>query len=154
MLSRLQLSRLQRLFLGISLLLVGSLILGRGYLTPLGLPPLAQAADHEKPRSVQLIIDYADGVQKRFTKLPWREEMTVYEALLAAGRHPRGIKIKFRGSGATAFVMQIDDLKNEGFGADAKNWIYKVNGETASLGAGSMRLERGDIILWTYGQLK
>ena len=46
--------------------------------------PPAKATEH-----VRLIIDYGDGVQKHYTELPWRPEMTVLDALRLAQEHPR-----------------------------------------------------------------
>jgi hypothetical protein len=73
--------------------------------------------------------------------------MTVLDAMKAAQEHPRGIKLQFRGSGATAFLTQIDDLKNEGSG---RNWIYRVNGELAERSFAVQKLEAGDAVLWKF----
>ena len=77
-------------------------------------PISGAAAADSAPPTVRLVIDYGDGVQKHFTKLPWKEGATVLDALQGAANHRRGIEFKHRGTGATAFVTQIDDLKNEG----------------------------------------
>jgi hypothetical protein len=98
--------------------------------------------------TVRLMIDYGDGSQKTFTSLAWKEKMTVFDALKAAEKHPRGIKVTHTGSGAGVFITAIDDLKNEG--ADGRNWRYTVNDQPAGVGAGGMELKAGDAIVWRF----
>lgn len=97
--------------------------------------------------AVSLSIDYGDGVELRFRELPYRAEMTVLDALTAAGKHPRGVKLVQRGRGATAMITEIDGLKNDPSG---KNWIFSVNGKTAEVGAGAYELQAGDAVLWEF----
>jgi hypothetical protein len=120
----------------ILLLMIGFLVLSA-----------ASSAAAQEPELVRLVVNYADGVEKHFTALPWREGMTVFDAMQAAQEHPRGIKIQFRGSGATAFLTQIDDVKNEGSG---RNWIYRVNGELAERSFAVQKLAAGDAVLWKF----
>lgn len=105
----------------------------------------ACAAD--APPSVQLTIDYGDGVQTRFKALPFRQGMTVLDALVAAQKHPRGVKFVQRGKGAGAMVTELGGLKNEGSG---KNWLYSVGGKPAEESAGIHELKPGDAILWEF----
>lgn len=100
-----------------------------------------------KPTTVHLTIDYGDGVEKQFTGLAWKAEMTVFDVLVAAKQHLRGIHFEHRGSGETAFVTQIDDLKNEGAG---RNWTYQLNGKRPSVGSGVQKVQAGDRILWKF----
>ena len=109
------------------------------------LPVIASA--QEPAARVEVVINYGDGVEKRFTAVPWKEEMTVLDAMKHAQNHPRGIKFEHRGSGATTFLTQIDDLKNEGSG---RNWIYRVNGELATCSFAIHELKRGDAVLWSF----
>jgi hypothetical protein len=101
----------------------------------------------EPAAAVRLIVDYGDGVQKHFTALPWKAEMTVLDAMKAAQEHPRGVKLQYRGSGATAFLTQIDDVKNEGAG---RNWVYRVNDQLAERSFGVFPLKAGDTVLWKF----
>src|SRR5262249_5912540 len=112
----------------------------------LGIAPLLQAAD-AKPQTVRLVVDYGDGVEVHFTALAWRDRMTVLDALTAAQAHKHGISFTYRGSGDTAMVTKIGDLKNEGNG---KNWIYSVNGKTGEISAGIAPLKLGDAVLWKF----
>jgi hypothetical protein len=99
--------------------------------------------------AVELVIDYGDGAEKRFTRIPHRDGMTALAALQFAARHPRGIAIESSGSGSAALVTKIDDLANEA-GADAKNWLYRVNGKLADKSCGAYVLSPGDVILWKF----
>ena len=115
----------------------------------------ALATDSATPnRTVRLIIDYNDGVEKHFTALVFRDGMTVLDAVKAAKASPHGITFVHRGRGPTALLTQIDDLKNQGGGRSKKNWLFKVNGKLATVGFGSYRLEPADVIRWTFGVYK
>jgi hypothetical protein len=103
-----------------------------------------------KPSTVPLVIDYADGVELRFSNLQWKSKMTALDLLKLAAEHPHGVKFKMRGSGANAFVTQIGDLKNEGGTATSRNWILKVDGKQTDIGAGAHVIEPGQAILWKF----
>lgn len=118
----------------------------------IGVAPVARTEAAEAPgkgRAVRVVIDYGDGVQKHFTRLTWKPGMTVLDALKAAAKHPRGIKIDYRGDGSTAFLTRIDDLENEGGG---RNWLYRVNNKLADCGFGAFALKSGDAVLWKFAQ--
>jgi hypothetical protein len=102
-------------------------------------------------KNVSLTINYGDGVEKRFTAIPWKSEMTVLDVLEAARKHPRGIRFKYRGSGQRAFLFQIDDVTNEGKG---DNWIFRVNKKLAEQSFAITRVNAGDVILWEFGEYK
>ena len=106
--------------------------------------PLLAAAPQP---TVRLIVDYGDGVQTHYTALPWKGEMTVVDALAAAQKHPRSLKITQRGRGASALITAIGGLENEGRG---RNWLFSVNGKEADVGAGSYELQAGDSVLWEF----
>ncbi|MGY8767419.1 MAG: DUF4430 domain-containing protein [Pirellulales bacterium] len=129
--------------LNLALILVFSLILG--------ILLSGSSAQAQQPKNstntVQIVIDYNDGVEKHFTAIPWKAKMTVLDAMKQVEKHPRGIKIKFRGSGSIAFLTEIDALKNTGSG---KNWIYRVNGEKAEKSFGAAELKSGDSVLWRF----
>jgi hypothetical protein len=99
--------------------------------------------------AVELVIDYGDGVQKRFTRIPHEDGMTALAALGSAAKHPRGIKFENTGSGAAALVRRIDDVANES-SRDGKNWLYRINGKLADKSAGAYVLSPGDVILWRF----
>lgn len=100
-------------------------------------------------QTVVLVIDYADGVEKHFRQLPWKAGATVLDVIRAAQRHPRGSQFVYRGSGDTAFLTQIDDVKNEGGG---RNWVYSINGEVGKRGFAVSEVKAGDRVLWKFTQ--
>jgi hypothetical protein len=102
----------------------------------------------EKRGTVKLVIDYGDGVQKVFPALEWKEGMTVLDAMEKAKAPAHGITFKYTGKNETAFLTQIDDLKNEGGGKEKKNWQYWVNEAYADKGFGVRKLDKGDVVLW------
>lgn len=105
----------------------------------------------DAPKRVRLVVDYGDGVQKHFTALAWHDGMTVLDAMQLAVKHPRGIKMKYRGKGATAFLTQIDELENEGA---KRNWIYRVNDKLGDRSFAIQTLKPGDTILWKFGEYR
>ena len=129
---------------------------GAGSATPPTAPaPAKPAAPAAHARHVKLVIDYGDGVQKHFVTIEHYAGMTVFDALLAARAHVRGIEIEHTGSGATALVRRIDDLKNQGAGASAgesRNWQYYVNDKYATAGAGATKIEPGDVVRWVFAR--
>lgn len=104
----------------------------------------------ENAPTVRLTIDYGDGVQKSFVALAWHDKMTVFDALQAAEKHSRGIRVAHTGSGETTFITAIDDLANEG--QDARNWRYIINDKPARYSAGVAELKPGDSIVWRFGK--
>ena len=76
--------------------------------------------------------------------------MTVFDAMNAAKTHPHGITFSYRGSGTTAFLMQIDDVKSQGGGAGKKNWQLWVNTHYADRGFATSPVQALDVIFWRY----
>jgi Domain of unknown function (DUF4430) len=112
------------------------------------------ARAEDKPNTVKVVVDYGDGVQKVFPALEWQEGMTVLEAMEKAKTPAHGITFKYTGKGETAFLTQIDDLKNEGGGKAKKNWKYLVNDVYADKSCGVRKLENGDVVLWRFTHLE
>ena len=115
-----------------------------------GLARCAAAAEPAKA-TVAMVIDYDDGVEKHFRQLAWKPGMTVLEVLQAAKQHPRGIQFMHRGDGDTAFLTQIDDLKNEGSG---RNWIFLINGKLGQRSFAVTEVKASDRVLWKFTQYK
>lgn len=102
------------------------------------------------PATVRLVVRYGDGAELHLTSLPWREGMTVLDALNAAKAHRHGIGFTHQGSGRSALVTKIGDQKNEGGGETGKNWMFYVNDKPAEVGAGVLKLKPGDVVLWKF----
>jgi hypothetical protein len=111
----------------------------------------AQELFKDEKKTVSLTIDYADGVQKTFKALEWKEKQTVLDVLQAASKHPRGIKFKHRGSGETVLVTEIDDVANR---REGNSWLYEVNGKLADRSCGVYELKAGDSVLWKFGNYR
>lgn len=97
-----------------------------------------------------MVIDYDDGVEKHF-QLAWKPGLTVLDVLQAAQRHPRGIQFVYRGERDTAFLTQIDDLKNEGRG---RNWLFSVNGQLGQRGFAVTEVKASDRVRWQFTRYK
>lgn len=120
-----------------------------GLLT-VSLSPILGTLRGEEPKKVATVsveVDYGDGASRRFGQLAFKDGDTVHEATLAATRHPRGIKCEIKGTGGNAFLVSIDDVKNEGTG---KNWIFYVNDKKADRGMGVFKLKAGDSVAWKF----
>ena len=113
----------------------------------LGAMPVAPAVAAQKAATVQLVVDYGDGAELRFKALPWKEGMTVLDALNAAQAHRHGITFVTRGKGSSTLVTKIGDLANEG---DGKNWLYSVNEKRGEVSAALQKVEPSDAILWRF----
>jgi hypothetical protein len=107
------------------------------------------AAD-SKMQTVQMVVDYGDGVQVHFNALSWKPEMTVVDALIAAQAHPHGVSFRSRGSAGRTLVTEIGGVKNEGGGQASRNWMFWVNEKKADVSSGAYHLKPQDAILWKF----
>lgn len=130
-------TRCRRLLIGTALILVA------------GALAVPTNAAEPSPPTIVLTIDYGDGVQKRFPRLAWKESMTVLDAMQAAQDHPRGMTFRYRGRRTTAFLVQIDDLENQG---RDRNWLYRINGKLADRSFAVQTVQPKDQITWEFGQ--
>lgn len=97
---------------------------------------------------VSLTVDYGDNSQRRYAAIVWEEGMSVLDVLERVSQHPRGVSFKFRGSGRTAFLFELDGVANQGTGG--KNWLFQVGGEMAKQSFASTFVQSGDDILWQF----
>lgn len=61
----------------------------------------------------------------------------------------KGIKVTTSGFGKMVYVRGIGDLFEKQYG-NLSGWMYKVNGNSPNVGAGSYTLSDGDNIVWYY----
>jgi hypothetical protein len=110
----------------------------------------AAAGDRAQAQSatVRLVIDYGDGVIKTITNLPWTKGSTVLDVMNAAKSRPQGIRFGYTGSGASAFLTQIDDIANEGGGK--KNWQLWVNTSYADKSFAVHEVQPLDVVFWRF----
>jgi len=116
---------------------------------------LVVCAQSQAPQTIQLTIDYNDGVQKQFV-LPFQAGMTVFDAMTAAKANPHGLtfdcdpKFPCNAGRANRMLASIDDVKNQGSGASARNWVFWVNGVASDQGFGVCKIGSTDKILWKF----
>lgn len=121
---------------------------------PFALVIFATTAYPQAPtKTVVLVIDFGDKEStKRYDKIPWREKMTVIDAMNTAMKMDKSLKFESRGSGRTTFVTKIGDLKNQG--SSGNNWLFRVNKKLGDRSAAVYRLKAGDTIRWEFGEYK
>lgn len=101
-------------------------------------------------KAVRLVIDYGDGVEKHFTRLTVTGQVTCLELMQQAKKHKRGISFKHQGKGATALLLEIDGVKNEGNG---KNWVFRINDQLGDRSFGIATVKAGDTLKWSFETL-
>ncbi|MBQ2988686.1 MAG: DUF4430 domain-containing protein [Clostridia bacterium] len=90
----------------------------------------------------------ADGVILAETSFALAQGETVFDILDEAARKYR-IHTEHDGSGKLAYIRGIAYLYELQHG-DLSGWIYRVNGESPSVGCGAYTLSDGDRIVWHY----
>ncbi len=89
-----------------------------------------------------------DGVILRETIFEIEDGDTVYDILTEAARKYQ-IQIENDGNASIVYISGIQYLYEFDFG-DLSGWVYTVNGERTSVGAGEYKLRDGDAIAWQY----
>jgi uncharacterized protein DUF4430 len=100
--------------------------------------------------TIRLVIDYGDGVIKTVTGLPWSKGSTVLDVMNATRARPHGITFGYTGSGGSSFLIQIDDIRNEGGGTGRKNWQLWVNTTYADRSFGVYEVQAFDVVHWRF----
>ncbi len=89
-----------------------------------------------------------DGIILDAVELDIAEGDTVYSVLLEATKKYR-IHMESNGSDSMVYVSGINYLYELDYG-DLSGWMYWVNGEQGSVGAGEYVLSGGDTVEWKY----
>jgi hypothetical protein len=97
---------------------------------------------------VKLEIDFGNGARRSFDSLPWKDEMTVEDVMLAARDFKPGISYSQIGEGAKGFLTELEGLKNEGF--SGRNWQYDVAGSAGTRSFCLETVNAGDLVRWTF----
>ena len=93
-----------------------------------------------------------DGIILDTTELEITENQTVYDLLTDAAK---AYNIQVENSGVNgqnssmAYIRGINYIYEFDFG-DLSGWMYKVNGQTPSVGCGEYVLSPGDKVEWLY----
>jgi len=79
--------------------------------------------------TVALTIDYSNGAQKHFTGIPWKNGMTILDAIQASGRIAPKTSVTF-GSDRVGHVLGlvIDDVPSKD--GPASEWVIWVNAKS------------------------
>ena len=112
--------------------------------------PTRPAAGQSANEAVRLVIDYGDGATKTISNLVWAKGNTVLDAMKGATSRPHGVSFSFTGSGDSAILTKIDDVQNQGGGADKKNWQYWVNGVSGVKSFAVFELQAQDVVVWRF----
>jgi hypothetical protein len=104
------------------------------------------------PEPIRLVVAYAPDVEKHFKRIPFRQGMTVADALDHAAAMPAPLALRYasRGTGERAFLTAIDGLGNEGGGPAKRNWLFSVNDRPGDRSYAVTPLAPGDTILWRF----
>jgi hypothetical protein len=114
---------------------------------------MAVADSPSHGQTVQMVVDYNNGVKKHFTAIAWRRGMTVLDALNQAKAFKPGLTYKVKGTGASTFLLSIDGVANESDLAQ-KNWLYWVNDGFGDRSIGVRELAVGDVIIFRFDTWK
>lgn len=94
----------------------------------------------------------SDGVILSDTEISINEGDTVFDVLLSAAKKNH-IQLDYDGSDdnefGTVYIKGINYLYEFDCG-ELSGWIYRVNGETPSVGCSGYELEDGDVVEWVY----
>lgn len=89
-----------------------------------------------------------NGTILKATKFEIEENDTVYDVLTDAAKKHR-IQLETTGGDGLIYVAGINYLYELQFG-DLSGWVYRVNGESVSVGCDEYKLKDGDTIVWHY----
>jgi hypothetical protein len=136
-------------------LVLAAIIVSRGWIlreTSSTHDPSASQDDAIRSRgqAVFLAIESGDGNSQQIDGLPFREGMTVRDLMVAAQNDNRSLRFTQRGSGATAMLIELGGVANQG--GDGRNWMYWVNDELAKVSFDVYKLQPGDRVLWKFAQ--
>lgn len=101
-------------------------------------------------QSVALTIDFGNGATRQFAALPWREGMTVGDALRAARQFPPGVDYEVRGEGAGAMLVSLEGAASEGAGG--RYWLYTVDDRPGEVSFEVQPVAPGQRILWEFSR--
>ena len=110
--------------------------------------PAADRFVGQSGETISLVIDFGEERRRKYEAVCWREGMTVRDALAAAVDSSSNVKFAQQGSGQSAFLTEIEGVKNEGVGG--RNWTYTVNGKLGDRSFAVYPLRPGDQVLWTF----
>ena len=97
---------------------------------------------------VALEIDFGNGARREYAALPYRDDMTVGDALRLARDFGPGLAFTHQGEGELSFLTSLDGVANQGAGG--RFWLYQVDGERADVSYEVQPLSAGQRVLWQF----
>ena len=94
------------------------------------------------------IMSGSDAIILSETDIEFAENDSVYDVLVAAARENR-ILLDASGTGDFVYIAGINNIAEFDYG-ELSGWMFRVNGDSASLGCGEYKVHNGDKIEWVY----
>lgn len=98
--------------------------------------------------TVALEIDFGNGARREYAALPYRDGMTVGDAMRMARDFGPGLPFTHQGEGELSFLTSLDGVANQGVGS--RFWLYQVDGERADVSYEVQPLNAGQRVLWQF----
>ena len=89
-----------------------------------------------------------NGIILDISEFSIAEGDSVYTILTEAARKHK-LQLENDGDGTYVYISGINYLYEFDYG-DLSGWVYEVNGERPSIGAGEYKLKNGDVVEWHY----
>jgi hypothetical protein len=102
----------------------------------------------EAGETVALEIDFGNGARREYAALPYRDGMTVGDALRLAQEFGPGLEFTRQGEGELSFLTSLDGVANQGPGG--RFWLYQVDGRRADVSYEVQPLAAGQRVLWQF----
>lgn len=104
--------------------------------------------EHSPGAEIQFLIDLPEQNEPLvFIATVSRKEATIEDAMNTL-KEEGEISFAMKGSGETAFIESIEEVKNQG--SQGKNWVYAVNGVPGTASVGATRISDGDEVRWCF----
>jgi len=102
--------------------------------------------DEKKEINVKVVIDTGSDKYEYVGTL--NGGATVFD-LLKKTSAVNNFSFDYKESGLGIFVEEIYGVKNNSM--QNKFWLYKINGDLATIGASAQKIQDGDIVEWFFG---
>jgi len=102
----------------------------------------------ETGETVAIEIDFGNGARREYAALPYRDGMTVGDAMRLASDFGPGLPFTHQGEGELSFLTSLDGVTNQGPGG--RFWLYQVDGERADVSYEVQPLTVGQRVLWQF----
>ncbi|QDT70878.1 hypothetical protein I41_00310 [Lacipirellula limnantheis] len=100
--------------------------------------------------TVALEIDFGNGARREYAALPYRDGMTVGDALRLARDFGPGLAFASQGEGKMSFLTSLDGVANQGPGG--RCWLYEIDGKPGDVSYEVQPLVAGQRVLWRFAE--